>query len=416
MKAVILSAGDELILGQTIDTNSAWISARLVDHGTIALYHKTVGDSSEAIRRAIVEASDEADLVVLTGGLGPTDDDLSRQALSSALGRSLVLHAPSLEAIQEFFRKLGRAMPEQNRIQAMHPEGTRILPNPWGTAPGIEAERKGCRIFLFPGVPREMQGMCEMYLHPWLTRQTGHHVVLTSVTTFGAGESMIATALGDLMDRKRNPTVGTTVSGGEVTVRIRSEFPVRTTAVQEMERTLGAVKEQLGEWVVSANGVSLVDATADLLRRGGKRVATAESCTGGFLGKLLTDSQGASDLFAGGWIVYSNELKERLLGVSPCLIEREGAVSEEVAAAMALGALRQSGADYSLAVTGIAGPGGGSTEKPVGTVWISLAVRDADDARVECRKFFFPGDREMVRLRAAKTALNTLRRALLGLS
>lgn len=416
MKAIVLSAGDELILGQTIDTNSAWISARLVEHGSVPLYHKTVGDSAEAIRRAIVEASDDADLVVLTGGLGPTDDDLSRQALSAALGKPLVLHEPSLAVIQEFFRKLGRSMPEQNRIQAMHPQGTRMLPNPWGTAPGIEAERKDCRIFLFPGVPREMRGMWEMHLLPWLSRQTGNHVVLASVTTFGAGESTIATALGDLMDRRRNPTVGTTVSAAEVTVRIRAVFPQRETAFQAMEQTLGAVKERIGDWVVSTSGGSLVETTADLLRKGGKRVATAESCTGGLIGKLLTDSQGSSEFFAGGWIVYSNGLKERLLGVKPGLIEREGAVSEAVAAEMALGALEQSGADYTLAVSGIAGPGGGSTEKTVGTVWIALAAKVGTGRSVQCRQWVFPGDRDMVRIRAAKTAVDTLRRELLGLS
>ena len=175
MKTVILSSGDELLLGQKVDTNSAWISDQLVACGNMPLYHKTVGDCSADIASAITEAAERAQLVVVTGGLGPTDDDLTRSALAAALGQPLVLDEGALKEIQEFFRKMGREMPVQNRAQAMHPAGTRMLPNPWGTAPGIEAECHSCKIFVFPGVPREMQGMCEKYLIPWLKLQSALH-------------------------------------------------------------------------------------------------------------------------------------------------------------------------------------------------------------------------------------------------
>jgi len=414
MKTVVLSAGDELILGQTVDTNSAWLSAELILHGGLPLYHKTVGDSVSAIAEAIREAAGAADLVIVSGGLGPTADDVTRQALSMVLGRPLALDPESLMAIRRFFEVLGRTMPEPNRIQAMHPEGTRMLPNPWGTAPGIAAEVGDSRVYLLPGVPREMKGMFQCHVVPWLDGVSGRHIATESLTTFGAGESVVAQALGELMARDRNPMVGTTVSGGEVTVRIRSESADRETALRERDATVEEVRKRLAEWVVSSGGTGLVEVTIHLARKAGRQVVTAESCTGGWIAKMLTDVPGASDVYRGGWVVYANALKESLLGVPRAMNEHDGSVSEAVAAAMAAEALRRSGADYALAVTGIAGPGGGSDAKPMGTVWIAVAGMDGGTMRTTCRKWVFPGDREMVRLRAAKTAINMLRLALLG--
>lgn len=412
MKAIILSAGDELILGQTVDTNSAWLSAELVLHGSLPLYHKTVGDALHDISECILKAADAADLVVVTGGLGPTEDDVTRQALALAVGRPLVEDAGCLESIRTFFRTLGREMPGMNRVQALHPDGTRMLPNAWGTAPGIEARLGRARIYLLPGVPREMKAMFTQYVIPWLDASTGRHIVTESITTFGAGESVVAQTLGGLMSRDRNPTVGTTVSGGEVTVRIRSDFADRDTALRECAATVVEVRKRLAEWVVAQGGIGLVEATVALARETRKRMVAAESCTGGWITKLLTDVSGASDFLLGGWTVYSNAMKESLLGVDREILAREGAVSEAVAGAMAAGALQRSGADVALAVTGIAGPDGGSAEKPVGTVWIAIAERAGGGVRTACRKWVFPGDREMIRMRAAKTAINTLRLAL----
>lgn len=413
MKAAIISIGDELILGQTMDSNSAWLSAELVHRGCLPVYHKTVGDDLDAVAGAIREASTVADLVIASGGLGPTDDDVTREALSVALASPLVLDNDSLGVIQEFFHRIGREMPCRNRIQAMHPVGTRMLPNPWGTAPGIQAALGKARIYVFPGVPREMKSMFARYVVEWLDGTVSGCIATDSVCTFGAGESSVAEALGDLMARNRNPCVGTTVSGGEVTVRIRSEGGDPIASRRSCEATTEMVRQRLGPWVVATGGVGLVEATAELAVRLHKRVAVAESCTGGWVAKLLTDVAGASQFFVGGWTVYSNALKQSQLGVPRDLLERYGAVSEPVATAMATGALARSEADYAVAVTGIAGPDGGTTEKPVGTVWIALAYRSNGTVQTDCRRWVLPGDRDMVRMRAAKTAVDCLRQGLL---
>ncbi len=413
MNVVILSVGDELIVGQTVDTNSAWLSTRLISHGCLPLYHKTTGDDLNAIVDALHEASGKADLIVVTGGLGPTEDDLTRQALAKALNQPLVLDELSLRTIEGYFRSIGRDMPIANRIQAMYPQGGKVLPNPWGTAPGIHAQLAGASVYAFPGVPREMHNMFEKYISPGLTQATGKFIVTESVTTFGAGESSIAQILGELMDRSRNPVVGTTVSAGEVTVRVRSDFSSHAEALRECVTTVAEIERRLGNWVVGTGGVSLVEATMQIARQAGVRLAVAESCTGGLLSKLITDIPGASDVFIGGWVTYSNDLKIKELMVDAGLLARDGAVSEAVSMAMAEGALKKSGADYALSLTGIAGPSGGSDGKPVGSLWMTMAFRHHGVVCTKSEHCLFPGDRDMIRLRAAKTAINCLRLALM---
>ncbi len=412
MNAVILSVGDELILGQTVDTNSAWLSAQLILRGCMPSYHKTVGDDADGIASALREAAGVATLVIVTGGLGPTEDDMTRHALAKTLMKPLILDAASLVEIEGFFRSIGRPMPAANRVQAMHPEGTKVLPNEWGTAPGIHARIGNAHVFAFPGVPSEMQAMYARYIVPHLEQSVGRCIKTESVTTFGVGESSIADLLGELMDRMRNPLVGTTVSAGEVTVRIRSDFADAAESARQCEQTVAEVSERLGAWVVGTGGVGLAEATIRSARHHGVKLTVAESCTGGLLAKLVTDIPGSSDVFVGGWVTYSNELKTKELGVDPDLILRDGAVSEAVACAMAEGALKRSGADVGLSVTGIAGPRGGTEAKPVGTVWMALAFRKGERIVCESERCLFPGPREMIRLRAAKTAINRLRLAL----
>jgi nicotinamide-nucleotide amidase len=414
MDAVILSVGDELILGQTVDTNSAWLSSQLILRGCMPSYHKTVGDDADGIASAIREATGVANLVIITGGLGPTEDDMTRQALAKMLKKPLRIDDESLAAIEAFFRSIGRPMPVANRAQAMHPEGTKVLQNLWGTAPGIHALIGNAHVFAFPGVPPEMKAMYERYIVPHLEQSAGRFIHTESVTTYGAGESNVAHILGDLMSRLRNPLVGTTVSAGEVTIRVRSDFDTEDQALRECERTVDEIKERLGAWLIGTGGVSLAEATIRLARQRGMRLVVAESCTGGLLAKLLTDIPGASEMFLGGWVTYSNDLKTKELGVDPAVIQREGAVSEAVAIAMAEGALKASGADVALSLTGIAGPGGGTATKPVGTVWMAMAFREGDRIVCESEHCLFPGSRDMIRLRAAKTAINRLRLALVG--
>jgi nicotinamide-nucleotide amidase len=409
MNAVILATGDELVLGQNTDTNSVWLSGRLASRGVMTLYHKTVGDDLDAIAGALREAAQAAELVILTGGLGPTRDDLTREAFARVLGVPLELHEPSLERIRLFFQKLGRPMPETNHVQALYPRGADVLDNDWGTAPGIAATIGSARAFAFPGVPGEMEGMFERYVLPITQNQSGRAILTETMQTFGAGESLIAEKLGNLMRRDCNPLVGTTASGGVVAVRIRSDYPSAAKAERELADVVLQVEKRLGDLVFGRGGISLAQAVGNLLKSRWKTVATAESCTGGLVGKLLTDVPGSSVYYRGGWVVYSNRFKERELGISMEIIIGHGAVSEQVARLMAENAVNRTGADYALALTGIAGPDGGSVEKPVGTVWIAMARKAPDGPVVSAECFKFPGNRDMVRDRAAKTALNMLR-------
>ena len=409
MNAIILSIGDELILGQTIDSNSAWLSARLADRGIIPLYHKTVADDLDATVKALKLAADESDLVIVTGGLGPTQDDLTRQAFAALINKPLDLHPPSLERIRAIFKQLGREMPTSNRAQALVPRGAEVLDNEWGTAPGIKLKVGKAVIFAVPGVPHEMEKMAERYIFPLFDRGSGLAVAVASLATFGAGESIVAEKLGELMRRDRNPLVGTTVSGGVVTVRLRSVAPTADLAQKQLARIAGSVKERLGTLVFTETKQTLAEVVGLLLKAKGRRAVTAESCTGGLVAKLLSDIPGASAWFDGGWVTYANALKIQELRVAEFLIEQEGAVSEAVACAMAEGALLQSTADYSVALTGIAGPEGGTEEKPVGMVWIAIGPREGGRAVTQAECFRFPGNREVIRDRAAKTALNLLR-------
>ena len=413
MKAVVLSIGDELILGQTTDTNSAWISSQLAAEGVMTVYHQTVADQIDDISEAIIAAAKNADIVIITGGLGPTKDDLTRDALAKVLNQPLELHESSLDRIRLFFKSLGRDMSPSNKIQAMMPKGTMPLNNDWGTAPGIETTIGNCRIFIFPGVPHEMMQMFHRYVLPSIPTDTKRCILTETINTFGAGESTVAEKLGDLMHRDRNPLVGTTVSAGIVSIRIRSDFPSITTARQELETTVNMIRSRLDELVFGLGRDTLQEIVGTLSRYRKRKLATAESCTGGLVARMLTDVSGSSDYFMGGWVVYSNDLKTRELGVPAELITNYGAVSKEVASAMAVQALLKADADLTVSLTGIAGPNGGTPAKPVGTVWIGIAAKKNDKVSATAQRFIFPGDRATVRDRAAKTALNLLRLTLI---
>lgn len=410
MNAIILSIGDELVLGQTVDTNAAWLSQKLTTRGISTRLHVTVADDRRAIAQAIVEAAAQADLIIATGGLGPTDDDLTRQALADAMGVELVLDESAVAGIQSFFTKLGRPMPERNKVQALCPVGATLLDNPAGTAPGICAKIGRAMLYSVPGVPREMMVLWTRHIEPRLPIDSGRVILTAKINTFGKGESDVAQLLGELMDRQRNPLVGTTVSQGIVAARIRSEAADQPTAQRALAQIIEQVESRLGSIAFGHDESTLADAVGALLKQRGATLATAESCTGGLIGKMLTDQPGASDFYYGGWITYANEAKIAGLGVNRSMLDEHGAVSEAVARAMATGALARSGADLAISVTGVAGPDGGTPSKPVGTVCFGLAERGG---QVISRRSVLPGDREHVRLRAANFALNMVRLALL---
>ncbi|MFA7158421.1 MAG: competence/damage-inducible protein A [Kiritimatiellia bacterium] len=410
MRAIILSIGDELILGQVTDTNAGWLSARLVEHGIVPEYHETVADDLNAIVASVRRAASGAGLVLITGGLGPTKDDLSREALARVLKVPLVLHKPSLAALREFFKKRGRVMSESNSIQAMFPRGARVLDNPVGTAPGFSARVGKATVAVMPGVPREMQFMFARHVVPMLRKKVAGAVLTARINAFGIGESVVGERLGELMRRDRNPLVGTTASGAVISIRIRGEFKDKRAGARAMRQTAAEVRRRIDNYIFSEGDDTISDAVGKLLAARRKTLATAESCTAGLLGAMITETPGSSRYYAGGWIVYSNAMKTACLGVPAALIRRHGAVSEAVAREMAEGALKKVRADYALAITGIAGPGGATPAKEVGTVWIALARGSQGRSAVaSAEKFMFPGERALVRERAAKAALNMLR-------
>jgi len=423
MNAIILSVGDELVLGQTIDTNSAWLSQQLAAIGCDVVAQLTVGDDQNAIQQAIEESVGRCDVLLITGGIGPTADDLTRQALAAAMNVPLELNDQWLHRPQAFFRKINRDMPEMNKIQAMIPRGAEMIENQHGTASGIRfqsqiANRKS-EIFVLPGVPKEMKSMFQRDVLPHIQQRTGGAIILSKILhTFGMGESWIAQKLADLMKRDRNPSVGTTVSKGIVSIRINARYPSRDQAQQQLDATEQQCRAVLGDLIFGADDDTLAAAVARSLAPSRLTISTAESCTGGLLAKMLTDVPGSSDYFTQGWVTYSNKAKVDRLGVSENILNTHGAVSEPVVQAMARAARRLARSDFALAISGIAGPTGGTPQKPVGTVCIALASAkpapsgagpSSSDSDSTSRTFLFPGDRETIRDRAAKMALTMLR-------
>ncbi|MHC4947426.1 MAG: CinA family nicotinamide mononucleotide deamidase-related protein [Planctomycetota bacterium] len=415
MQAALISIGDELAAGESVDTNTAWLSRRLRAEGIATLEHRTVRDDEAAIAAAVAELAARSDLLVLTGGLGPTGDDLTRAALGAALapGRPLVVDAGARAWIEAWYGRHGRPMPVTNLRQAERPEGMTCLDNENGTAPGLAGRLGGCRVFALPGPPREMIAMFERHVAPELPpRADGGAMVTATVHAYGLGESRAAERIADLMPRDRHPLVGTTVSASILSARIRAEGPAAE-ASRRVEADAAEVERRWHPYAFGGGDETLAAATGRLLSALSRTLVTAESCTGGLLAKTIVDVPGSSRWYRGGWVTYANDLKTGCLDVPAALIERHGAVSAEVARAMALGAARAGAADHALAITGVAGPD--ADGKAVGTVHVAHAG-GGDGGAVTVRRFLFPGDRATVRDRSAKSALQMLRFALLGLA
>ena len=405
-KASIVSIGNELLNGQTVDTNTTYLSSELISIGIPVVSSYTIGDDVDAIVRAFNLAVADADIVLVTGGLGPTDDDLTRQAFSGYLGTELQLQADLLERLENYFKKRNLQMSEKNKIQAYIPTGARPIENSFGTAPGIMAEVNDKLIFAFPGVPSEMKRMFAKSVFPELQRFSGEQaVVVRKIRCFGAGESTIAELLGDACRRGRNPLVNCTVEYSIITLHIIATSRDKDTAHQMAEKEEKTIRNKLGELVYGTAEQRLAEVVGEKLARQGKTIAVAESCTGGTVAGLLTDIPGASKYFTHGWITYSNAAKISELGVAADLIEKYGAVSEQVAQSMAFNARTKARTDFAIGITGIAGPDGGTEQKPVGLVYISV---DSDNS-CDTKRCLFSHGRRSIRLRAAQTALNMLR-------
>jgi len=405
-KASIVSIGNEILAGATVDTNAAHLSAELLSIGIPVVSSYAVGDEIGRIVRGLELAGADAEVVIITGGLGPTDDDLTRQALAKFLNVELKLDSELLEDIREYFARRNLKMVARNEIQAFLPAGAKALPNNRGTAPGIRAESDGKLFFAMPGVPPEMKQMFAESVVPELRRLAGGQAVaIRKLRCFGMGESTIAQKLGSIMERGRNPLINCTTHYGVITLHVVATAENAETAERMALKDEESLRQTLGEVVYGAGEQTLAQVVGEKLIRLGKSVAVAESCTGGLLAKLITDVPGASEYFTRGWVTYSNEAKSSELGVPAGLIERHGAVSEQVAREMARGARQKARTDFAIGITGIAGPGGATEQKPAGLVYISVD----SDRGCDTKRCIFTHERRFVRLRSAQTALNMLR-------
>jgi len=406
IKACVVSIGNELLNGHTTDTNCSYICGRLLSIGIPVASAYTVGDDIKQIVRSLKRAAEDADIVIVTGGLGPTDDDITRQAFAELMGVKLQVKPALLKDIRKYFADRGLTMPEKNTIQACIPKGASAIDNPFGTAPGIFAKMKRKLFFAMPGVPVEMKEMLEKSVLPRLVQKgsTGFTIV-KKVRCFGAGESALAEKLGDLLTRGRNPLINITVSSGVITLHVVVSAKTKKQAEQMAKSEVNRLRSLLGNLIFGFDDQTLPEVVGHWLMQNRKTITVAESCTGGLLTKLITDIPGASEYFTRGWITYSNKAKTELLGVPRKLIEKHGAVSEQVASAMAISARQKAKSDFAVAITGIAGPAGGTEQKPVGLVYISVC--DGDDCQT--KKCLFSYTRELIRTRAAITALNMLR-------
>lgn len=412
MRAEILTIGDELLRGEIVDSNKSFLAERLLALDVETRFQATVADLREDMTDAFRRAAARADVVIVSGGLGPTRDDLTIAVLAETFGRKLVEDAASLEALREFFGRFGRSMSPNNAKQAWFPEGAEVLPNPIGTAPGCMLEAEGTLFFCVPGVPREMRRMMDEQVLPRIAARRGEGgTVVRSrlLRTFGMGESNLDAELGDLA-REGDVTLGFRTSFPDNYVRLVTRAATEAEAAERLAQVERAIRERLGPLVYGTGEETLEEVLGGLLRERGASVAVAESCTGGLLAERLTSVAGSSGYFRGGVVAYADAAKRALLGVPKETLEAHGAVSEAVAVAMAGGARERLGADYAVATTGISGPGGGSEEKPVGLVFLGFAEPGGSGAR----EFVFPLDRARHRLLTTQVALDALRRSLLG--
>lgn len=412
MKAGILAIGSELLTPDRVDSNAAFLTRRLLEDGVEVVLRQTVADELGLLAAAFRHALDRCDVVIGTGGLGPTEDDLTREAAASALGRALARDEGYLLSLRERFRGFGRAMAPVNEKQADLIAGATLIPNPRGTAPGQRVEADGRLLVLLPGPPAEMEPMFEASVRPLLRQRAGGALLRTRILRIASmGESDVDHAVAPIYTRFANPRTTILSSPGHVELHLVAEARSEAEAEALLESLAAPIRERLGSRIYSEDGRDLAQVVGGLLRERGLTLAVAESCTGGLLSARLTEVPGASAYFERAFVSYSNEAKRQLLGVPAEAIAAEGAVSEAVARAMAEGARDASGAAIGLGITGVAGPDGGTPEKPVGLVFVALAGAAGDAVR----RARFPGDRQRVRFQATQLALDMTRRGLLGL-
>jgi nicotinamide-nucleotide amidase len=412
IKAEILAVGTELLMGQIANTNAQYISARLPDVGIGVYYHSVVGDNHERLKTALGLALSRSDLIIMTGGLGPTQDDLTKETVAEVLNRRLTPHQESLERLRSFFERLKRPMTENNLKQAQIPEGAIIIRNKNGTAPGCIIEENDKVVMMLPGPPSEMRPMFEETVIPYLEERSGSRIVSRFLRIFGIGESAMEEAIKDLIENQSNPTIAPYAKEGEIALRITARYPKDKTSEDIITPVEEEIRKRLGIKVYSSDNKGLDEVVADMLIKSCTTIAIAESCTGGLISARITEIPGISRVFNRGIISYSNQSKAEDLKVKQGTLEKFGAVSRETAIEMAAGVRNLSGTDLGLSVTGITGPDGGTPEKPVGLVYVALAYRDD----VECKELRLWGTRNRIRNVTSLHAFDMIRRKLISLA
>ena len=408
--AEILCVGTELLLGDIVNTNAAYISKRLAELGISVFHQSVVGDNPKRLSDELSAAFSRADLVIMTGGLGPTCDDLTKETAASLFGLPLIMDNEALDSIKSYFAKTGKTMTENNEKQALVPKDCIVFHNDVGTAPGMAIEGaagtalEGRAAILLPGPPSEMRAMFEKSALPYLKSRTCSTLVSRNVHIIGMGESAVETVLRPIIDESENPTVAPYAKAGEVRMRITARAGSETEALAMCNATIEKIKStEVGKFIYGIDVDCIENAVLMKLKREGKTLACAESCTGGYIAKRLTDISGASQVFLGSAVTYANEAKITLLGVSPESLKQHGAVSEVVAREMAEGIRSRLNADIGISTTGIAGPDGGTDEKPVGTVFIAIATQKG--TRVKKLSLSSQRDRDFIRTVSATNAL-----------
>lgn len=409
MKAEIIAIGTEILLGDIVNTNAQFLAKELAALG-IDVYHQSViGDNEERIIESFEKAFERCNLVITTGGLGPTQDDLTKELGAKYFNKKLVLHEPSLDWIKTYLDMKDEVIVEANKKQAYFPEGSIILPNPNGTAPGSIVSENNKILIILPGPPREMQPMFNNHVRRYLEGITGEIIKSKILRLFGIGESLMAQKLNNLIQNSKNPTVAPYAKDNDVTLRITAKGNSEKECDDLINPVDKEIKDVLGEYIYGEGETSLENVVSEILCNNKLSVSTAESCTGGMVAASLISYPGISDVFKEGAITYSNESKMKRLGVRKETLDRYGAVSEETAREMAIGIAREANTDISISTTGIAGPGGGTDEKPVGLVYIGVFIK----GKVVVNKFNFTGNRERIRRKTTMNALNILRKELL---
>lgn len=410
LSAEIIAIGSELLTPTKTDTNSLWLTEKLNENGIEVKLKTIVGDDELRLKETIKDALNRSDVVITTGGLGPTEDDITRKISADAIGRKLIFREDILADISKKFWKMNREMPEINKRQAFIIENAEVLPNPNGSAPGMSVEINNKYLIVLPGPPRELEPMFENFVLPKLKQTAGEIFVKRKVIRVaGMGESAVDELIAPIYTQYKNPQTSTLFNRSEIEIQLTAQGKTESEADNLLEELANKIIEKLGIAVFAGNGELMEEVVGQLLIENGKTLGVAESCTGGLIAQRLTEIPGSSKFFIEGIVAYANAAKIRTLNVAPDLIERFGAVSAEVAEAMSKGILERTDTDFAISVTGVAGPTGGTEDKPVGLVFIGYA----DKYEVKSIKLNLPGDRHLIRWRASQAALDFLRRKMI---